>query len=137
MQDSPSAEDLTAAVGHFLQHEVAPTIGDPRLRFRVLIAANLMSIVTRELQAGTTPLQREWQLLAALLDHDQGSPGDETDLRAATETLQRELCARIRRGDADDGPWGSAVQHYTRESIVAKLAIANPRFLERVGTSEP
>jgi hypothetical protein len=136
VQDAPGKAELTDAVSHFLQHEVAPTIGDPRLRFRVLIAANLMSIVTRELLAGDAPLLREWQALAALLDRSESTPQNEATLRTVNESMLRELCARIRRGDADDGSWAAAVQRYAHDSVFAKLAIANPRFLERIGASE-
>jgi hypothetical protein len=133
MQDRPAADELAEAVGQFLQSEVAPALADPRMRFRVLIAANLMSVVSRVLRAGDEPLRAEWRELAALLTRGGAPPADPGALRAQLDALGRELCARIRRGDADAGPWSDAVRAYAEASVAAKLAIANPRFLARMG----
>lgn len=133
MQDRPTADELTEAVSQFLQAELAPAIADPRLRFRALIAANLMAIVTRELRAGDAPLRAEWRGLAALLAHAGDPPADAADLRAAIDALGRELRSRIRAGEADTGPWGEAARAYAEAAVLGRLQIANPRFLERVG----
>ena len=133
MQDRPTADELTEAVSQFLQGEVAPALSDPRLRFRVLIAANLMSIVTRELRAGDAQLREEWRDLAGLLGVAGPPPDDPAALHGQLDNLGRELCARIRRGDADEGPWAAAAHTYAEAAVAAKLTIANPRFLERVG----
>jgi hypothetical protein len=132
MQDRPTADELTEAVSQFIQAELAPTIADPRLRFRALIAANLMAIVTRELRAGDAPLREEWQALAALLGGREAAPADAAGLRDQIDALGRELRARIRAGDADDGPWAEAAGAFAEASVIARLKIANPRFLERV-----
>lgn len=132
MQDRPTADELTEAVSQFLQAELAPAIADPRLRFRTLIAANLMAIVTRELRAGDGPLREEWAGLAALLGRAGAAPAEAAELRAAIDALGRELRARIRAGDADEGPWAEAARAHAEASVVARLQIANPRFLERV-----
>jgi AcrR family transcriptional regulator len=133
MQDRPNADELAEAVGEFLRSEVAPAVADPRLRFRVLIAANLMTILTRELQAGDEPVRAEWQALAALLGAPGGTPPAGADLRAEADRMARELCARIRAGEADEGPWAEAVQAYAEDALTARLRIANPRFLARIG----
>lgn len=133
MQDRPTAEELTDAVSQFLLSELAPSLSDPRLRFRTLIAANLMAIVTRELRAGDAPLRDEWRSLAALLGHHEPPPAAVAELRTGLDALGRELCARIRAGDADSGPWAEAAHAYAESAVTARLQIANPRFLERVG----
>jgi hypothetical protein len=133
MQDRPTARELTTAVAHFLNQELAPTVTNPRLRFRVLIAANLMAIVTRELDAGDTPIRAEWQRLATLLDKTASeAPANAEDMRSAVEALERELCARIRAGDADTGPWRAAVVSHVQATVIDKLRVANPRFLQRM-----
>ncbi len=133
MQDRPNADELAEAVGEFLRSEVAPAMADPRLRFRVLIAANLMAILTRELQAGDEPARQEWRELAALLGAPGEPPATGAELRAEAEQMARQLCARIRRGDADEGPWAEAALAYAVGAVEARLRIANPRFLARVG----
>lgn len=132
MQDRPTAQELTEAVAQFLSEELAPTVTDPRLRFRVLIAANLMQIVTRELSAGDGPLRDEQARLLALLDRDASELPSTDDLRQSIDALGRELCARIRAGEADEGSWHTLVAAYAEISLVEKLRIANPKFLQRV-----
>lgn len=132
MQDRPNADELAEAVAQFLQAELAPTLADPRLRFRTLIAANLVTVLARELRAGEAPLREEWRALQALLGRFDGPPAEAAALRAGIDAMGRELRARIRAGDADEGPWAEAARAYAHASVAAKLAIANPRFLERV-----
>jgi signal transduction protein with GAF and PtsI domain len=75
MTERPTAGELTEAVLEFLGGEILPTLDDPRLRFRTLVAMNALSIVHREL--GLLP------------------PEDDAE--------QRELAARIRAGDVPAG----------------------------------
>jgi hypothetical protein len=43
--------------------------------------------------------------------------------------LTGELGERIRKGEADAGPWRDAVRAHVRRQIVEKLRVANPRFV--------
>src|ERR671939_704630 len=72
MPDRPRAPDLVEAVWEFLSTEVLPTLDDPRLKFRTLVAMNALGIARRELQS------------------------DEPDL---SDDELRELASRIRAGD--------------------------------------
>ncbi len=136
MQDRPAATELLAAVRQFLREEVAPALGDPRLRFRALIAANVVGIVERELTGEEGRLLAEWERLGALLGAGAAliaePPPDTLDeLRAAIDAGKRELCARIQAGEADGGPWRREVLAYARWSVEEKLRVANPRYLAR------
>jgi len=75
MSERPTAQELTEAIVEFLGGEILPTLDDPRLRFRMLVALNALSIVHRE--------------LAALPTED--------------DSEQRELVRRIRAGDVPPG----------------------------------
>jgi hypothetical protein len=75
VSDRPTAQELTEAIAEFLGGEILPTLTDHRLRFRMLVAMNALSIVHRE--------------LAAL------PPEDDSE--------RRELVARIRAGDVPPG----------------------------------
>ena len=133
MQDRPDMRELVEAVAGFLEREIIPTLADPRLRFRGLIAANVLGIVARELAAGDAGLRAEWTALAALLGQPAADPPcGEAALGETVGMLNRALCARIRAGDADSGPWADAVFAHTQALVIAKLQIANPRYLERV-----
>ena len=73
--ERPTPQELTEAIQEFLAGEILPTLADPRLRFRMLVAMNALSIVYRELEK----------------------------LPAEDDAAQRELAARIRAGDVPPG----------------------------------
>lgn len=75
MSERPTPDELAEAIEEFLAGEILPTLDDPRLRFRTLVALNALGIVRREL--GKLP------------------PEDDAE--------QRELAARIRAGDVPSG----------------------------------
>ncbi|HKU57422.1 MAG TPA: DUF6285 domain-containing protein [Gaiellaceae bacterium] len=75
MSERPSAEELAEAIEEFLGGEILPTLDDPRLRFRTLVALNALGIVRREL----------------------------TKLPPEDDAEQRQLAAAIRAGDVPAG----------------------------------
>jgi hypothetical protein len=75
MSARPTPQELTKAIEEFLAGEILPTLDDPRLRFRTLVALNALGIVERE--------------IAKL------SPEDDAELR--------ELATMIRAGDVPEG----------------------------------
>ena len=78
MTERPTAQELTEALLEFLGGEILPTVTDQRLRFRLLVAMNALSIVHRELDA----------------------------LPVEDDTEQRELARAIRAGDVPPGTLG-------------------------------
>ena len=83
MTERPTADELAEAIEEFLAGEVLPTLGDPRARFRMLVALNALGIVRRE--------------LAKL------PPEDDAE--------QRELAAQIRAGDVPAGTLARVEAH--------------------------
>ena len=75
MSERPSAEELAEEIEEFLGGEILPTLDDPRLRFRTLVALNALGIVRREL----------------------------TKLPPEDDAEQRQLAAAIRAGDVPAG----------------------------------
>jgi hypothetical protein len=129
MQDRPSALELLRAVRAFLEDEAMPAL-DPRRSFLARVSANLLDIVARELGGEEEALTAEWSALGALLGHATTSPpGSRAALGAAVRAWNEELAARIRRGDADDGPFAAAVRAHVVETVREKLRVANPRAL--------
>jgi hypothetical protein len=53
--ERPTSQELAEAIVEFLAAEILPTLTDPRLRFRMLVAMNALSIVYRggDVPAGT------------------------------------------------------------------------------------
>jgi uncharacterized protein DUF6285 len=133
MQDRPTAVELLGAVRDFLERDVLPDL-EGRKRFHALVAANVLTIVARELDEEETAMVAEWQRLRDLLGVDERiPPGRVAGLRAALRELTGRLVDRIRAGDADGGSFGDAVRAHVRMTVVEKLRIANPKYL----ASEP
>lgn len=56
MTDRPSAPELVEATREFLEGEILPSLTDPRLRFRTLVAINALGIAQRELETAEDDL---------------------------------------------------------------------------------
>ncbi len=125
MQDRPAAPELLDAVREFMATELLPTVGDARLRFRTLVAANLLDMLRRELALEPALLRAEWERLTALLGDADLSPANERELAAAVAAQHAILCTLIREDRAPNDTF-TALTH----SVRAKLEIANPRYLD-------
>jgi len=128
MQDRPTAVELLNAVREFLELDLLPGL-EGRKRFHTIVAANVLSVVARELEEEETLLVDEWRRLRDLLAIEETNPpGRLVGLRAAVRALSERLVERIRAGEADDGPFGAAVMAHVRMSVVERLRVANPRY---------
>jgi len=128
MQDRPTVAELLDAVRAFLEEEAMPAL-DARRRFHARVAANVLAIVGRELAGEEAVLRAEWDSLARLLGLDGPPPAALAELRAAVRDATTTLAQRIRRGDADAGPFARAVRAHVSETVREKLRVANPRYL--------
>jgi Domain of unknown function (DUF6285) len=107
--DQPTATELLAAVRHFLSSTVANEVSD-QLAFHCRVAANLLTIVERELAA----------------EHEHA-----TAHRARLDRLgmadDAELAAAISSGAVDDRY--AEVNAVLREAVWDKLTVANPKYV--------
>jgi len=126
MQDRPRAGELAEAVREFIETEILPSIDDPRLRFRALVAANGLAILERELAIGAPLVRREVDALMRLLGRSDAAPGELDELRRRATELNRELVRLIRAGEAPDGTLAHLLA-----TVADKLRVASPRYLER------
>lgn len=125
MQDRPTAPELLDAVRKFIATELLPTVSDARLRFRTLVAANLLDMLRRELALEPTLLHAQWQRLARLLGNPDAVPADQAQLAAAVAAQQAALCTLIRSNRTPAGTFATVT-----DDVRAKLEIANPRYLD-------
>jgi hypothetical protein len=128
MQDRPTYAELLEAVQHFLETEVVPALDGPK-KFHARVAANVLAIVRRELACEEEQLRAEWRRLNELLQQAEPEPLLRDELRQQLRLRTAGLCERIRRGDADTGPWRTAVFEHLRRTVTDKLAVANPKYL--------
>lgn len=127
MQDRPTAVELLEAVERFLEKDVVPVLQGPK-QYHARVAANVMRILAREITLEEGHARAEWQRLGRLLGEE--SPAPQTLAVVAQEVRRRNetLCARIRHGDADAGPWRGEVLAHGRRTVEEKLAVAKPEM---------
>jgi hypothetical protein len=124
VQDRPTAPELLDAVREFIATELLPTVHDPRLRFRTLVAANLLDLVNRELALEPALLRAEWEGLGTLLGDAGPPPAEVGELAAGVAARNAALCRLIR---GDGAPAGTAAAQLA--AVRGKLEVANPRYL--------
>ncbi len=129
MNDRPTAVELVAATRRYLETELIPTLSDARLRFQTLVAANVLSIVERDLLGEESQLLEEWKWLAGVLTLVDELPQSLAALRLAVQEGNKRLCERIHAGEFDDASRFLAMSRELRRTVERKLEIANPRYL--------
>lgn len=129
MQDRPTQRELVEAARELFEREVLPTITDPRLKFRTLVALNALGMAEREMFAGDVFIDEELKGLRALLSlENKPLPESRAAKEAEAWTHRETLAARIREGKAPEG-----TGDFLKASIGYKLSISNPRFASRYG----
>jgi signal transduction protein with GAF and PtsI domain len=98
MSERPTAQELTEAILEFLGGEILPTLTDHRLRFRMLVAMNALSIVYRELDGLPVEDDAEQRELAAQLRAGDVPPGALRRVKADVEARLRIASPRYLEG---------------------------------------
>lgn len=125
MQDRPHDTEILQTVGDFLEGELLPELEGP-LRYRSLVALNLLRILQRELTQGTSFLLRERSRLCQLMDMsvDELLPGP---IREQVEDLNQQLTMELQAQELDPEferrSW-AALMEIARD----KLAIVKPGY---------
>lgn len=114
MQDQPSAVELVDIVADFIRNHAMPQL-QGHAAFHARVAANALDIVKRELQIAPKAGSEEHERLTKLLGRD-GSIDD----------LNRDLCARIERGELTLETPGLADHLWA--VTMTKLAIDQPNY---------
>lgn len=120
MQNRPDHPTLLDALASFLMADVAPKLeADKALQFRVLIAANLATVVASEQRTHGDRVKSEGERLAKLLPIS-GIPTTEAEIAELTKNL-----AQLLRKN-------QLVNDQTLEHLLATaretLQVTNPRF---------
>lgn len=119
MQTRPDHPTLLEALATFLMADVAPKLeADKALQFRLLIAANLATVVAGEQRTHDARLESEGARLAKLLSAEV--PATDQQL----EALSRTLAERLRKGELVNDATLSHLLATARET----LEVTNARF---------
>lgn len=131
MYDDPDLKNLLNAVKEHLEANVIPAIrSDNKLYFQTLVAVNVLSIGQRELEHQQVHAYSEWEHLNQLDGTNQPTPTSFDELKSALRQRNADLAMAIRRGDYDHQ--ADTLAHYLQQCVMAKLQVANPRFLKRI-----
>lgn len=130
MQNRPTAPQLLEAVRELLTNEIIPTISDGGLRFKALIAVNLLAITERELAAGDSSMTAELSRLQTLTHNEIPIPDGEP-LADSIRSLNHDLARLIRNEDADEGAFAEQVRAHVRQTLIDQLKVSNPKFLAK------
>ena len=114
MQDQPTAVELVDIVADFIRNHAMPQL-QGHAAFHARVAANALDIVKRELEIAPKANTAEHERLRLLLDRE-----------GSLDELNRELCARIERGEiAIDTP---GLSEHLWEITLTKLSIDQPNY---------
>lgn len=117
MQNRPDHSTLLDAVASFLMADLVPKLeADKALQFRVLIAANLATVVAGELRTQPARLASETKRLQSLL----GTDGE-------LDTLNERLAAALRKDELSPEQLDRALEHLLATARET-LEVTNPRF---------
>ncbi len=144
----PDSETLIRGVAAFLGGELALSISDRALRFRVTVAAHLLGVALRDLRRGDD--EETAAAFARMLEGELNWLGCETDAwawlngrrlepsraDAVRGELEYQLTQTIRRGDLDPDRQ-AALRSELMALLVNELAVVNPRFDPRLDAETP
>lgn len=125
VQDRPSAAELLATIGEYLDQDVLPLM-QGALRYHTLVAANLVAVLEREVQAGTAPAVRERRALRELLG--ETGADDHEDLDVDVLRLNTELQARLLGTELPDRAFLLAAREVLEAAVLDKLAVNKPGY---------
>ena len=129
MNNLPESVELLRIARAALETELKPLVTG-EARYTLAMVANAMAIAAREAEIGEA---RAAEALARLDSLYGYAPRDlhGAALVAAVAEHERRLCAHIRAGAFDaDGVERAAVLEHLRESVRARLAISNPKYVK-------
>jgi hypothetical protein len=125
--ERPTKQELLGAIRGFLEKELMPELEGVR-RFHVRVSVNALAIVLRELELEGEQRPAQHARLCALLGRTDAAPAEQRALDQAVETLERELCARIRDGFGDEPEARARLLVHLRASSAERLAVSNPGY---------
>ncbi len=128
MHDRPTVDELLRAVEALLDEQLVPALEGAR-KYNARVASNVIKIARRELQHYERQADEEWRGLDIVLGA-AARPAAPAALREAIRARNEELAQRIRDGDADAGDFRRLVLAHVRDTVHAKLEVANPGWLE-------
>ena len=127
MQDRATATELLDAIERFLRTQSAAQ-QDRWLRFQLLVCANSLGIIGRELEQEEGNVRREWTAMNGLLGEEL-PPATFAEGVTALRARNGDLCDRIRAGEFDDPAREAQLLEFFADETRARVAITAPAEL--------
>lgn len=138
MQDRPSATEILATIGEYLDQDVLP-ITEGALRYHTLVAANLIKVLERELAAGEAPGRRQRDDLLRLLGDTRpaadpavapaaGTGGPNGSVEDDLSALNAELQARLLAPELPSRQFLVDAREVIEAAVLDKLAVNKPGY---------
>jgi hypothetical protein len=124
MQDRPTTVELLDAIERFLRGQSAAQ-QDRWLRFQLLVCANSLGIVRRELELEEGFVRDEWKDMGRLIG-PAPIPESFQDTVLALRERNDELCRRIRSGEFDSPEKERPLVDFFVKELVNKVRITAP-----------
>lgn len=123
MADEQDKDKLAADIRGKLAEKLAPVLGDPKNRLRMMVAVKVLAIVNREIGQGAARLESDWANLKETVAAQEGAPELVASLEAAVGTYRDELQARIASGEMEEGPARDAAVKVIQLALLKKLGL--------------
>ena len=121
--DPPAPPDDVEAVRARLEEA---TRHDPRMRFRILVAAHVLLIVDRQIGRGEGPLESEWKRLGDMVTDQPGAKELVASLRSGVASCEATLVERLAEAQAaglDEAAMRGAILSFIRAALLEKLQL--------------
>ncbi len=126
VQDRPTAVELLATLAEFLEQDILPTVPGS-LRYKTLVAKNLLGVLTRELEAGDGPLRHECASLGELVGGATVADTDE-ERQALVAGHNAELQRRLLGDPLPARPFLLAARDALEAAVRDKLTVNKPGY---------
>ena len=123
MADEQDKDKLAADIRNKLAERLAPVLGDPRNRLRMMVAVKVLAIVNREIGQGAPRLESDWANLKETVASQEGAAELVSSLETAVGTYREELQSRIASGEMEEGPARDAAVKVIQLALLKKLGI--------------
>lgn len=125
MSDDP--KDREAAVEAVRVRLEEATKNDPRVRFRIMVAAHVLLIVDRQIGKGEAGVDAEWARLRELVKDHPGAPELVSSLKTAVDACDASVEEKLREAPGEDeAAMRKAILTFIKAALLEKLQVGMP-----------
>jgi hypothetical protein len=124
--DDDDKKKLADSLRKRLTERLAPMLADPRNRLRTVVAAKVLSIVSREIGQGQPRSEAEWASLKQTVAGQEGAAELVASLETALKAYAEELRTRVAAGEMEEAGARAAAVKVIQVGLLRKLGLIDP-----------